>query len=124
MLTPAKKKYLFSIYEISLQKAIIRSVDIAKAIQISKASVFNMLAVLVDDGLIEKASDRIIALTEEGQTLAKTLYDLYEVLYSFLINTFESSKASAREDAIACVCNLTDENTENMKSYFLIDTAR
>lgn len=37
MLTPAKKKYLFSIYEISLQKAIIRSVDIAKAIQISKA---------------------------------------------------------------------------------------
>ena len=124
MLTPAKKKYLFSIYEIGLQKAIIRSVDIAKAIQISKASVCNMLPVLVEDGLIEKDSDRIIALTDEGEDLAGTLYEIYKVLYRFFRNTFKSSQTSAREDAIACVCNITDENTENMKNYFLVNAAR
>ena len=40
-----------------------------------------MLPVLVDDGLIEKDSDRIIVLTDEGEALAETLYDTYKVLY-------------------------------------------
>ena len=95
MLTPAKKKYLFSIYEIVLQKVIIRSVDIAKVIQISKASVCNMLPVLVDDDLIEKDSDRIIVLTDEGEALAETLYDTYKVLYQFFRDIFKSSQISA-----------------------------
>ena len=96
MLTPAKKKYLFSIYEIGLQKVIIRSVDIAKVIQISKASVCNMLPVLVDEGLIEKDSDRIIALAE-------TLYDIYKVLYQFFRDIFKSSQisVSALQDVLS-----------------------
>ena len=124
MLTPTKKKYLFTIYEIGLQKVIIRSVDIAKAIHVSKVSVCNMLPFLVEDGLIEKDPDRIIALTNEGEVLAETLYEIYKVIYKFFIDTFKSSEASAREDAITCVCNLSDENTENMKNYFFVDTAR
>ena len=124
MLTPAKKKYLFSIYEIGLQKAIIRSVDIAKSIRISKASVCNMLPILVEDGLIEKDADRIVALTDEGADIAEAYYSIYKFIYRLLRNKFESSKESAREDAINFVCNLTDENIENMKNCFLVDAAR
>ena len=119
MLSPAKKKYLFSIYEIGLHKAIIRSVDIAKAIQISKASVCNMLVTLADDGLIEKDSERIIALTDKGEQIAKTLYEGYTVMNRFFCTKLKSPQDSAREDAIACVCNITDKNAENMKKYFM-----
>lgn len=124
MLTPAKKKYIFSIYEIGLQKEVVRSVDIANMNGLSKASVCNMLAVLADDGLIEKNSGRSIILSDDGKALAETYYGIYNELYRFLMNTFKCSQISAREDALTCVCNFTDENTENMKKYFFGDTAR
>ena len=124
MLTPAKKKYLFTIYEIGLQKAKIRSVDIAKSIRISKASVCNMLPDLVENGLVEKDSDGIVALTYEGEKFGKMLYDGYKSLYGFFCNTLKSSEGCAREDALTIICNLTDENANNMSKCSLVDAAR
>lgn len=118
MLTPGKKKYLFTIYEISLQKEAVRNVDVANAINISKASVCNMLRTLEEDGMVTIVQGKKVALSSIGGEYAKNLYNVYKLLYCFLIRTFKSSKTSAREDAIACVCNLSDENTENMKNYF------
>lgn len=124
MLTPTKKKYVFSIYEIGLENSAVRSVDIAKAICVSRASVANMLPVLLADGLIQRNADRSILLTNAGTGYAKKLYGRYTTLYQFFKNQLKSTEENARHDAIACICNLTDENTENMIYYLLEDAVR
>lgn len=70
--------------------------------------------------VVEAATDVVgkqqKAVYSQGD-IARTLYDIYTALVGFFVNVFKSSQISAREDAIACVCNLTEENTENMKKY-------
>lgn len=117
MLTPTKKKYLLTIYMLSKKNEKVRSVEIAKRIGVNKASVTTMLPVLEEDGLIERNADRSIGLTGNGEETGKRLYAGYEALRSFFEDKLKSSEENAKNDAVTCICNLTDENTENMIEF-------
>ena len=124
MLTPTKKKYLLSIYELEQKKAVVRSVDVARAIHVSKATVSCMLSALADDGLIEKDTYGILELTDKGEKIAEVLSEAYRFIYLFFVKSLKSSHESAKEDAIACVCSLTDENIGNFKDFFAVKAVR
>jgi DtxR family Mn-dependent transcriptional regulator len=120
MLTPAKKKYLFVIYELGLNGDKVRSVDIAKALNIRKASVSNMLPDLIAEGMLERhEDDGSVIFTKRGARFAGEQYVKYLTLYTFFFEKLGSTPDSARHDAVICLCNLTDENTENMTNYIL-----
>ena len=123
MLAPTKKKYLFIIYELGLKGNKIRSVDIAKALNVKKASISNMLPALMAENLIEKHRDGSVVFTKLGAKLAGELYVQYLTLHTFFLEKLGSSKDSARNDAIVCLCSLTDENAENMTYYILAEAA-
>ncbi len=63
-------RYLMAIYDLSLQKQTISSVEVAKALGVKKPSVNKMLENLREKGLVEKARYGKIALTEEGSSIA------------------------------------------------------
>ena len=123
LLTPAKKKYLFRVYEMSLKSGTVRSTDIAMAIGISKASVANMLAVLIEDGLMKRRYDRTIGLTDLGVEFAEKLYQSYMAFHQFFTKNLKSTEDGAREDAMTCICHLTEETTEKMMHYMLQEIA-
>jgi DtxR family Mn-dependent transcriptional regulator len=122
MLTPTKKKYLFIIYELGMNGGKVRSVDIANALNIKKASVSSMLPALIDEDLIERhEEDGSVVFTKRGAVFASGLYVKYLTLFTFFREKLGSSEKSARHDAVICLCSLTDENTENMTNYILSD---
>ena len=123
MLTPTKKKYLFIIYELGFKGDKVRSIDIARALNVKKASISNMLPALAAENLIEKCEDGSVVFTESGAKFAGELYVKYLTLHTFFLEKLGSSEESARADSINCLCSLTDENTENITNYILEEAA-
>lgn len=119
MLAATKKRYMFIIYELGCTGESVRSVDIAKALDVKKASISNMLPSLINENLVEKNSEGIITFTPQGAKYAGNLYLKYLTLYRFFSKKLGSSEKNARADAIVCLCSLSDESTESIADYIL-----
>lgn len=119
MQNATKKKYMFIIYELSFRGDTVRSIDIAKALGVKKASVSLMLPNLIKEGLIEKSQCGNIVFTKNGAVFAGELYLKYITLHRFFEKFLKSSSENARHDAICCLCTLSDENSESMADYIL-----
>ena len=109
MLSSTKKKYMFIIYELGNTGQNVRSVDIAKALAVKKASVSLMLP-----RLIERTQNGSITFTPEGARFAANLYLQYLTLYQFFKEKLGGTHEAARQDAICCLCSLTEEATNGM----------
>lgn len=119
MLSVTKKKYLLTIYELGNSDASVRQVDIAKALNVRKASVSNMLPSLIEENLVTKNEYGNIEFTAEGARRASELYLKYLTLYSFFSKNLGSTDQNARKDAIICSCSLSDENTDSITDFIL-----
>ena len=121
MLTSTKKRYMFIIYELGNNGRSVRGTDIARALNVKKASVSLMIPNLVNLGLVSRTEDGRIDLTKHGTVYANDLYVKYLPLYKFFKEKLNSSDENARTDAICCLCSLTDENTNSITEYILTD---
>ena len=66
-LTSAKIKYLSVLYELSRDATGVRSVDVARELNVSRPSVHSMMEKLRSDGYIKKSSYGAAYLTERGE---------------------------------------------------------
>ena len=119
MLSSTKKKYMFIIYELGNRGNTVRSIDIASALGVKKASVSLMMPNLIEEQLVERMADGSIVFTQKGALFAGELYVKYLTLYDFFMKQLGSNEENARKDAICCLCGLTDENSELMAEYIL-----
>lgn len=122
MLSSTKKKYLFIIYELGYNGDTIRSVDIAKALGVKKASVSNIMPALMAENMVSKDENGAIVFTPEGAKFAGDLYLKYLTLYQFFRENLGSTENNARKDAVTCLCSLSNENSEHMIDYILKKT--
>ena len=80
----AVEDYLERILELINLKGYARVVDIATALKISQASVTNMVQRLDAEGLLKYEKYRGLVLTEEGETVARSITRRHELLADFL----------------------------------------
>jgi Mn-dependent DtxR family transcriptional regulator len=80
----AVEDYLERILELIDSKGYARVVDIAKSLEISQASVTNMVKRLDGDGLLKYEKYRGLVLTAAGETLARNIARRHELLTDFL----------------------------------------
>ena len=80
----AVEDYLERILELIDSKGYARVVDIATSLQISQASVTNMVQRLDADGLLKYEKYRGLVLTTAGETLARNIARRHELLTEFL----------------------------------------
>ena len=80
----AVEDYLERILELIDSKGYARVVDIATSLQISQASVTNMVQRLDGDGLLKYEKYRGLVLTRAGETLARNIAKRHELLTEFL----------------------------------------
>ena len=113
-LSSAAMRYLLVIYELSDGGKPVRSVDIARALEVSPASVVHMMGVLAGEGLVLKRHYGQVQLTAEGIRASNQLYTKCTILESFLLQELDVSRETARQDAVACLCSLSEESIERV----------
>jgi Mn-dependent DtxR family transcriptional regulator len=80
----AVEDYLERILELINSKGYARVVDIATSLNISQASVSNMIQRLDGEGLLKYEKYRGLVLTAAGETLARNIARRHELLTDFL----------------------------------------
>lgn len=114
MPTSSQKKYLLAIYQLSRCGQSVRSIDLAKMLAFSRASIVKMTNKLVEDGYIIKPLYQEITLTELGIKTANDLYTTKLIFHDFLTGVLKVDEKTAIKDAVALVCEMSDSTIENL----------
>ena len=112
LLNSNKNNFLIYIYQLSLKSRAVRSVDLARAMNLSKASISMTLNKLIEKGYIDKESYGDIYLTPEGTKEAKKLYEQHLALSSYFQNELDFSSEDASKNSLICLCTFSNQNLE------------
>ena len=107
----ASEDYLETMLMLKNSKGIIRSVDIAEQLGVTKPSVSYATKRLRENGYITMDKDGLIALTQAGFEIAENMYRRHQLLTEFLIG-IGVSEETAREDACKIEHDISDETFE------------
>ena len=99
-------RYLLAVHQLTAVHAAASSKDIADYLSVSKASDTNMMSILVDKGLVDKARYGKIRLTDAGSALAENLAARMSLLAQTLQSQMTLTDDEARKAACAAICEL------------------
>ncbi|MCL2786162.1 MAG: metal-dependent transcriptional regulator [Methanomassiliicoccaceae archaeon] len=114
MATGNREDYLLRILRITDGEGTAKTNDIAALMNVSAASVTEMLKVLAEDGLIEYRKYKGVSLTEKGLAQAKRLRDKHQIAERFLMDVLDKDQGSAHEEACKMEHVLSDESAKKM----------
>lgn len=111
------ENYLEAILQLEEQNGIVRSVDIAEKLGVSKPSVSRAMGVLKKAGYINQETYGNVLLTEKGREKAKAVYHRHTVLTRFLVEVLGVEAGVAEEDACRMEHVLSDQTMEKIGNY-------
>lgn len=100
--------YLERIYMIKLEKGYVKSVDLARSLNVSKPSVSFAMKQLSENEYITMDESKCIELTPKGLEIAKNIYARHKLLTSLLMK-LGVSKETAINDACKLEHHVSDE---------------
>jgi DtxR family Mn-dependent transcriptional regulator len=112
----SSEDYLEAMLMMREKHGIIRSIDIAEELGVTKPSVSIASKRLRENGYITMDKDSLITLTEKGMAIAARIYERHKLLTSYLISIGVSEK-TAREDACKIEHDISVETFEAIKSH-------
>ena len=113
----SKEDYLELIYELSQNNSSFKAVDIAKRMNISRASVSEALKKLSEQGYIVYEKYKQAVLTEKGLVVAKSVLNKHNILFSFFKNFLHLSEEDAQINACRIEHVITDSAFEKIKEF-------
>lgn len=116
-ITASKEDYLEKIYDLSLVNEKVRSIDVARALKVSRASVNKSLGGLKQDGYIEQEPYGTIFLTDRGFEVAKETRKRHNALRKFLTKVLNVSYETADVDACEMEHAISEETAEKLYKY-------
>ena len=108
--------YLEQILMIREQKGIVRSIDIAAGLGVTKPSVSVAMKRLRENGYISMDKDNLISLTASGEEIARNIYDRHKTLTHCLL-LVGVDEAHAREDACKMEHDISQESYEALVRF-------
>ena len=111
----ARDDYLEQILHLIEEKGYARPIDISKKLEISQASVTNMLLKLDEEGLVKHEKYRGTTLTKEGLRIAKAIIDRHETLTRFL-ELFDIDKDTIYRDVEGMEHHISRPTLEAIRS--------
>lgn len=91
--------YIETIYVYSLKNEYLKGADLARILNISRASVSEALSKLVSKGLIKYNSYEVITLTQKGFEEGKSVYSKHHTLKDFFETVLNVESTEAGENA-------------------------
>ena len=90
----------------------VKSIDLAKHLNVSRASVNRAVNTLIDKGLVNKELYGEISLTEKGKTTSRRVLRKHKILRRFLIDVLHVSPEVADREACG-IEHVISEDTAN-----------
>lgn len=115
-LNESGEMYLESILVLSKKNNMVRSVDVAEYMQLSKPAVSRAIGKLKAERYILVDTDGHIALTESGREIASGIYERHIFLTRFLIK-LGVDEETAKADACKMEHDISDKTFEAMKLH-------
>ena len=108
--------YLETIYQLTMERGSVRSIDVAESMGYSKPSISRAVGLLKQGGYLVMEKDGALTLTETGLEIAKKVYERHTLLTNILIQLGVSPEIAA-EDACKMEHVLSDETFDAMKRH-------
>ena len=109
--------YLEAILELSENSSNVKSVDVAKKLDVSRASVNRAVNVLKEQGYITQERYSDIYLTEKGLAEARAVKETHSLLQKFLVDILGVSPVTGETDACKIEHDLSDETFACLKRH-------
>ena len=110
------ENYLESIFVIKKQKGLVRSIDIANDLGVSKPSVSVAMKNFREEGYITVDPDGYIDLTEKGLEIANRVYERHEIISEALM-AIGVSKEAALVDSCKIEHVISEESFLRIKEF-------
>lgn len=107
--------YLEAILVLQKQKGIVRSVDVARHMDVSKPSVCHAVATLKNGGFLTMDDDFFLHLTEVGREVAEQIYEKHRFFTERLIAAGVDPK-TAEADACRIEHVISEESFRRLKA--------
>ena len=111
--------YLETILVLGQRKNLVRAVDVATEMQLSKPSVSRALVKLKNDACIIVDENGHIAFTEKGRAIAEKIYERHQVLTEILMALGVDQK-TATADACKMEHDISDKTFSAMKRHLKV----
>ena len=111
----AGEDYLKAIYILQKENGIVHSMDVARRLKVSKASVSRGMRLLREGGMITMDIDKRLHLTQAGVEIAEQTYEKYRVLSAWLIRMGVDAE-TAESDACRMEHVISDHCVDILKS--------
>lgn len=108
--------YLEAVLVLQGQRGLVRSVDLARHMDVSKPSVSRAVTVLQQGGFLTVDSDYFLHLTDIGREIAERIYEKHRFFTSQLIK-IGVNPAQAEEDACRIEHVISEESFQRLKEY-------
>ena len=99
MTTGNREDYLINILRLTEGEGVAKTTELASYMNVSPASVSEMIKVLAKEGLVNYEKYKGVSLTEEGLTYARQLRKKHHVLERFLTDYLNIDHKTAHEEA-------------------------
>ena len=109
--------YLEAILVLQKEKGMVRSVDVARHMEVSKPSVCHAVAVLRDGGFLTMDEDHFLRLTDAGRDVAEKIYERHCFFTEQLIAAGVDPRI-AEADACRIEHVISTESFEHLKKSF------
>ena len=109
--------YLEAILVLQKEKGMVRSVDVAQHMEVSKPSVCHAVAVLRDGGFLTMDEDHFLRLTDAGREVAEKIYERHCFFTEQLIAAGVDPRI-AEADACRIEHVISTESFEHLKKSF------
>lgn len=116
-ITSSQEDYLERIYDLSLIDEHVRSIDVARSLNVSRASVNKSLGGLRDEGYIEQEPYGTITLTKKGRAIAKEVRTRHNALRAFLTEVLKVDYETADIDACEMEHAISKHTADRLYAY-------
>ena len=109
--------YLETILVLQKKRGMVRSVDVARHMEVSKPSVCHAVATLRDGGFLTMDEDHFLHLTDVGREVAERTYEKHCFFTEMLIEAGVDQE-TAEADACRMEHNISMESFEKLRDYY------
>ena len=117
MLTKSSEEYLKNIYLIQNKNGSVRVTDIAKVMNVTKASVNKAIYILKDENMVSYEPYGTLKLTETGIKEAKKILQAYDIVKVFLKDVIGIDKEKVEKEAESMKASLSDDSINKVAKY-------
>lgn len=111
------ENYLETILILKNKNGLVRSIDVARELGVSKPSVSRAIGILKEDGFLTVEPGGDLNLTREGLARADSIYDRHRTLTKFLNETLCVPADTAEADACRIEHVISEETFDKMKEF-------